>query len=130
MEFICRRCKRPVRTSAEHFEVFEQMHYVCFHYEFEHREFDVDDECSAGGCPSASLANGRGRVISTARELVAEAASEAPWSNDTLPTYLDAFAAWLADSGGYHLNRRTVLPGNGWEVVNDALRAARDYKWS
>jgi hypothetical protein len=27
------------------------MHYVCFHYEFEHSG-DVDRECSAGGCPS------------------------------------------------------------------------------
>jgi hypothetical protein len=33
--------------------VFEQMHYVCFHYEFEHGELDVDEECGAGGCPSA-----------------------------------------------------------------------------
>jgi hypothetical protein len=32
--------------------VFEQMHYVCFHYEFEHDPTDVDEECGAGGCPS------------------------------------------------------------------------------
>jgi hypothetical protein len=29
------------------------MHYVCFHYEFEHGDLDVDEECGAGGCPSA-----------------------------------------------------------------------------
>ena len=49
-EQICRRCELPA-ASAD-FEVFERMHYVCFHYEFEHTGVDVDDECSAGGCPS------------------------------------------------------------------------------
>ena len=28
------------------------MHYVCFHYEFEHGDTDVDAECGAGACPS------------------------------------------------------------------------------
>jgi len=37
------------------YEVFEQMHYVCFHYEFEHDPFDPDEECTAGGCPSYKL---------------------------------------------------------------------------
>jgi len=31
------------------------MHYVCFHYEFEHDPFDPDEECKAGGCPSFRL---------------------------------------------------------------------------
>jgi hypothetical protein len=35
--------------------VFEQMHYVCFHYEFEHDPYDPDEECAAGGCPSAAI---------------------------------------------------------------------------
>lgn len=30
------------------------MHYVCFHYEFEHGG-DPDVECSAGGCPTAGV---------------------------------------------------------------------------
>lgn len=34
--------------------MFEQMHYVCFHFEFEHRA-DPDVECSAGGCPAAGI---------------------------------------------------------------------------
>ena len=36
-------------------EVFERMHYVCFHYEFEHDPSDPDEECNAGGCPSFKL---------------------------------------------------------------------------
>lgn len=53
---LCRRCGRLVVLEAERFfDVFEQMHYVCFHYEFEHDPYDVDEECSAGGCPSAFI---------------------------------------------------------------------------
>ena len=48
----CRRCGLPVVKFAADYAVFEQMHYVCFHYEFEHRG-DPDEECSAGGCPAA-----------------------------------------------------------------------------
>lgn len=52
---VCRRCDRPVVASAADYEVFEQMHYVCFHYEFEH-EGDPDVECPSGGCPASGLA--------------------------------------------------------------------------
>jgi hypothetical protein len=128
MELECRRCHRAVKVSAAQFEVFERMHYVCFHYEFEHGEFDVHEECTAGGCPSASLAKGRDRVIATARDLAEETALGAPWTNAALHEYLEAFASWLDDSDGYYLNRRTVPPGNGWQVVNDALSAATVYE--
>jgi hypothetical protein len=42
-----------VIVSRDQYEVFEGMHYVCFHYEFEHDPVDPDEECGAGGCPSA-----------------------------------------------------------------------------
>jgi predicted alpha/beta hydrolase family esterase len=51
----CRRCGRPVLAEQANYEVFERMHYVCFHYEFEHDPVDPDEECSAGGCPSAAV---------------------------------------------------------------------------
>jgi hypothetical protein len=54
-DLICVRCGRPVRVNREQFEVFERMHYVCFHYEFEHDPSDPDEECNAGGCPSFKL---------------------------------------------------------------------------
>jgi hypothetical protein len=38
------------------------MHYVCFHYEFEH-DTDVDNECEAGGCPSRRV--GLDRALAT-----------------------------------------------------------------
>jgi hypothetical protein len=104
------------------------MHYVCFHYEFEHGDADVDQECGAGGCPSASLAGGRERLIVIARELASEAAAGATWTNAMTHDYLEAFAAWLADSSGFYANHDRVPPGNGWEVVADALRAATIYE--
>ncbi len=104
------------------------MHYVCFHYEFEHGDVDVDDECHAGGCPSASLAGGRVEVIETARELAIEAASGGHWRNAETHEFLEAFAGWLADSDGFYLNTDRVPPGNGWEVVRAALKAATVYE--
>lgn len=103
------------------------MHYVCFHYEFEHGEFDVDAECSAGGCPSASLAAGKERAVATARQLAIEAASDAPWRNPSLHAYLEALAAWIEDSDRFYLTQRRA-PRHGWDVVNDALRAATHYE--
>jgi len=50
----CRLCGKDVVANAAWFDVFEQMHYTCFHYEFEHSG-DPDVECSAGGCPAAGL---------------------------------------------------------------------------
>jgi hypothetical protein len=51
---VCIRCGREVRVNRDSYEIFERMHYVCFHYEFEHAGFDPDEECDAGGCPSSS----------------------------------------------------------------------------
>ncbi|TDD58514.1 hypothetical protein E1263_19075 [Kribbella antibiotica] len=127
-DLMCVRYQRSVRVGSKHYEVFERMHYVCFHYEFEHGDADVDEECGAGGCPSASLTGGRDRVIATAKELAIEAASGAPWRNSEAHEYLEAFAAWLSDSGGYYANRGRVAAGNGWDVVNDALKAATTYE--
>jgi hypothetical protein len=51
-ELLCARCGRAVRVNRDSYEIFERMHYVCFHYEFEHWA-DPDEECAAGGCPSS-----------------------------------------------------------------------------
>ncbi|PPK97481.1 hypothetical protein CLV92_10311 [Kineococcus xinjiangensis] len=58
-EQVCRRCSRPVSAPARDYEIFEQMHYVCFHYEFEHDmgsgATDVDSDCGIPGCPSGLM---------------------------------------------------------------------------
>jgi hypothetical protein len=81
------------------------MHYVCFHYEFEQCDTDVDAECAAGGCPSVSLAGNRDKVIATARELATDAAKGAPWTNATVYDYLEALGAWLGHLGWWPVRR-------------------------
>jgi len=56
-ELTCARCGLVVRVNRDSYEIFERMHYVCFHYEFEHGGFDPDEECDAGGCPSSRLSS-------------------------------------------------------------------------
>jgi hypothetical protein len=48
----------------------------------------------------------------------------APWTNSMTHQYLEAFAAWLADSGGYSANRTLVPAGNGWEVVAEGAEGS------
>jgi len=48
---ICVRCDRPVVANRESYEVFERMHWVCFHFEFEHDGTDPDVPCGDWGCP-------------------------------------------------------------------------------
>lgn len=54
-ELTCLRCGGSVRNADDARSMFEQMHYVCFHYEFEHGEQDVDFDCGSPGCPSGML---------------------------------------------------------------------------
>lgn len=47
---ICKRCGRPVIRSKDSYDVFEGMHWLCFHLEFEH-DGDPDDPCKDISCP-------------------------------------------------------------------------------
>ena len=127
----CRRCGRPVQAN---YEVFEGMHYVCFHYEFEHEsakpDADPDEDCGLAGCPSAPAVRHKDRLLTTVRELVADWSDGPPanWDNHSLPDYLEALAAWLDDCEGYYANRGLLIPWDGWEVIQNALRAATVYE--
>jgi len=50
----CARCGGQVVASADRYAVYEHMHWVCFHYEFEHGSTDVDQGCADARCPSRS----------------------------------------------------------------------------
>jgi hypothetical protein len=51
------------------------------------------------------------------------------WTNSTLESYLEALFAWITDCPGYYRNNFDLdVPTNGWEVICDALMAARDYE--
>jgi hypothetical protein len=50
---VCVRCGLEVRVNRESYEIFERMHYICFHFVFEHGGFDPDEECDAPDCTSS-----------------------------------------------------------------------------
>jgi hypothetical protein len=47
---VCKRCGKPVTVNAENYDLFEKMHWLCFHLEFEHQA-DPDAPCSDPSCP-------------------------------------------------------------------------------
>ena len=53
---LCDRCHRPVTRSRDSYETFERMHWVCFHYEFEHGDtLDPDTACGDPSCPARAF---------------------------------------------------------------------------
>ncbi|WP_144126278.1 DUF7660 family protein [Catellatospora sichuanensis] len=130
-ETRCRRCGRALAAHRDPAGLFEGMHWVCFHYEFEHDPTDPDDDCGIAGCPSAPAVRHKERLAATVRELLADwSAGEPPanWENHTVPDYLAALAAWLDDSDGYYAGRGRAVPADGWQVAAEALRAATVYE--
>lgn len=54
---ICRRCQLPVRRNKDSYDVFEQMHWACFHYDMEHEGGlgDPDIACHDPHCPARAF---------------------------------------------------------------------------
>jgi hypothetical protein len=56
---LCKRCNRPIKfDSVANLELFEGMHWLCFHLEFEHLDdagdnLDPDEPCNDPSCPIA-----------------------------------------------------------------------------
>ena len=53
---LCVRCHQPVRINQSHYDVFERMHWLCFHLEYEHMgpgfmNADPDEGCDDPSCP-------------------------------------------------------------------------------
>jgi len=48
---ICIRCGTPVRLSKEKYELYDRMHWICYHLEFEHSDYDPDEPCDHPNCP-------------------------------------------------------------------------------
>jgi len=44
------KCNKPVEENKDRYEVFERMHWLCFHLEYEH-EGDPDRACNDPSYP-------------------------------------------------------------------------------
>lgn len=51
MKKICKRCGQPVIINQDYYDVFEGMHWLCFHLSFEHGNYDPDEPCDDPSCP-------------------------------------------------------------------------------
>jgi hypothetical protein len=61
-ELLCMRRRRAVEVNRASYETFEKMHWVCFHYEFEHLlgdsmgdTGDPDRACADPHCPARAF---------------------------------------------------------------------------
>ncbi|HEX2093043.1 MAG TPA: hypothetical protein VHG28_11600 [Longimicrobiaceae bacterium] len=64
---VCVRCGRAVLVHAAAYEVFERMHWLCFHLEFEH-DGDPDAPCGDPSCPWYHLQVFRRELASLGRD--------------------------------------------------------------
>ena len=46
----CRRCGKPILVNAAICKTLEEMHWVCFHLEYEHGNCDPDEPCGDPKC--------------------------------------------------------------------------------
>lgn len=129
----CRRCGRPVRVSRDLYEVFEDMHWVCFHFEYEHdlsdADADPDEACADPFCPSARATTHIGELTAAMRDLAEEWRSGPPaaWSHHALPNYLRALVAWLEDSDVYYARLGQPAPPDVVGLLAEGVRAATTY---
>lgn len=47
----CKRCGKAVQVYRDDYDVFEGMHWLCFHMEYEHGSYDPDEPCDDPSCP-------------------------------------------------------------------------------
>jgi hypothetical protein len=51
----CRKCRKEiVKFKNEAEEIFEGMHWLCFHFEYEH-EGEPDEACADYSCPNLKI---------------------------------------------------------------------------
>jgi hypothetical protein len=60
---LCKRCGKTIEVHAADADVFEGMHWLCFHLEFEH-EGDPDAPCADPSCPWWHLEVLRAKLVS------------------------------------------------------------------
>lgn len=51
------------------------------------------------------------------------------WENQDIPTFIEAFQAWLGSSGNYYKNQKIDMASvTPWKEIGDAFATARIYE--
>jgi hypothetical protein len=113
---LCVRCGLPVVVNRDWYDVFERMHFLCFHMEFEHGDHDPDEGCDVPGCPVAEThANYLGDLGAELREQALAARKYARENRS------DGFAQGVAH--GYYVVLSLMLQqGNAFQIPPETLK--------
>ena len=68
------------------------------------------------------------QVVDILADLHRELETGAAWENDTLPRFLEGFAALLGSIENSYSNSGQPVPDDPWVIVGDALKGARHYE--
>ena len=81
-ELKCRRCGQPIIKHAADYDIFEGMHWLCFHLEYEHQS-DPDVACDDPSCPWWHIDVYRNKLqqLGISPESVLEEAIASRWLN-------------------------------------------------
>lgn len=77
-EKLCKHCNKPVEVNFDYYDIFEGMHWLCFHLVFEH-EGDPDKECNDPSCPwfrIGALSSKLEKLGLEAEQVIADAVKE------------------------------------------------------
>lgn len=78
----CVWCKQELVRTAEFYDVQEEMHWICFHFFYEHHA-DPDDACEDPSCPWARIASYETRLTALGLDPVEVHFEEQMRVNDT-----------------------------------------------
>ena len=84
MSTFCKGCGGELERPLEQYDVFEGMHWFCFHYSFEHLPNNPEVPCESRHCPTWHLEILRNEIISMGKdpdEIIEKAILE-EWSKD------------------------------------------------
>lgn len=71
---------------------------------------------------------GRHQVLAAVAALQEDLAAGTEWENDTLLTFLEAFAALLASVENAYVNAGERVPDDPWQIMAKALLGAPRYE--
>jgi hypothetical protein len=76
------------------------------------------------------MSTGRDGLVAILEQLAVEVRSgrAEEWENNTLSSFLEAFAAWLKVFEQAYANTGRPIPADPWEVVTAAVQAATIYE--